>query len=237
MTRHLQRGIKRILTCLGRRLPDYWLHELDAAVNYMMLGRWMFKQGFQVSHKVRDKWAVFDHIARIVRHVPVLYLEFGVATGASMRYWSHELRHPESVLHGFDSFVGLPEDFLMFGPYTKGAFDMQGRTPGIDDNRVKFFKGWFDQVLLTYVVPEHKILIVNIDADLYSSTITVLRYLRPYLKAGAYLYFDDMCRVEHEPKAFGEFIKETNLGFHVVSADVTLNHVFFKCDGPMVSLP
>jgi len=44
-----------------------------------------------------------------VRDKKVLYMEFGVAYGASIRYWSRELKNPTSVFHGFDSFEGLPE--------------------------------------------------------------------------------------------------------------------------------
>ena len=39
----------------------------------------------------------------------VLYLEFGVFRGRTIRYWSRKLRHPETRLHGFDSFEGLPD--------------------------------------------------------------------------------------------------------------------------------
>ena len=38
--------------------------------------------------------------------------------------------------------------------------------PVINDPRVKFFKGWFDQTLTTYSVLPHDVLVVNLDADL-----------------------------------------------------------------------
>src|SRR4030095_10735776 len=107
------------------------------------------------------------------------------------QYWSRALKHPETKLHGFDSFEGLPEDFDMYGPYRKGTFSVQGAVPTIDDARICFFKGWFDEVLPTYSVPEHDVLVINMDADLYTSTICVLHHLRPWIRAGTFIYFDN----------------------------------------------
>jgi len=63
-----------------------------------------------------------------------------VFKGDSMRYWSGMLNHHETRLHGFDSFQGLPEDFDVYGPYIKGAFDVNGEVPHIEDSRVEFIK-------------------------------------------------------------------------------------------------
>jgi hypothetical protein len=35
--------------------------------------------------------------------------------------------------------------------------------------------------------------------------------------------------VEHEPKAFDEFMSETSLRFRLVCADCTLSFAFFEC--------
>jgi hypothetical protein len=69
------------------------------------------------------------------------------------------------------------------------------------------------------------------DADLYSSTSCVLRHLRPYIRPGTFIYFDEMNHPEHEPKAFAEFMKETSLNFKPVCADRTLTYAFFECVG------
>ena len=159
----------------------------------------------------------------------VLYLEFGVFQGTCTRYWSKALKHPDTRLHGFDSFEGLPEDFDVDGPYVKGTFDVGGEIPQIEDSRVAFHKGWFDEVLPTYELPDHEVLVIIIDADLYSSTQYVLRHLRPFIKPGTFIYFDDMSRPDHEPRAFEEFWKESGLGFRLVSTEYSLNTAFFEC--------
>jgi hypothetical protein len=225
-------SFKQLLTSIGARVPARRLHQIQMIVNYMKLGRWMSDHDFRFQRRVSDRMAVFAAIAERVRHQRVLYLEFGVFKGASIRFWSHELKHPEARLHGFDSFEGLPEDFdLDAGPHKKGAFDVGGAVPDISDSRVQFFNGWFDQVLPTYCVPEHDVLVINIDADLYSSAIYVLRHLRPHIKPGTFIYFDDMSRPEHEPRAFDELMKETGLRFRPVCADKSLNCACFQCVG------
>jgi O-methyltransferase len=158
----------------------------------------------------------------------VLYLEFGAAYGGSMEYWSKILKNPESVLHGFDSFEGLPE---AGGRWAKGEFAVAGLIPVTEDRRVRFFKGWFNTVLPDYSLPPHDVLVVNLDADLYSSTIYVLRYLRPYIRKGTFLYFDELHYTDHQQRAFDEFVAETGLKLRCCAADRCLAHVFFECLG------
>lgn len=146
-----------------------------------------------------------------------------------MVYWSRSLKHPESILHGFDSFEGLPESS---GIWSKGQFNTGGNIPNISDSRVQFFKGWFNQILPTYSVPSgYDVLIINMDADLYSSTIYVLRFLQSYIRSGTFIYFDEMNHMEHEPRAFDEFIDATGRQFKLVSADKSQAFVFLECIG------
>lgn len=219
---------KQFLTIVGARIPTHRLHLLQMVVNYIKLGRWMAENGFQIEQRVSNRSAVFAAVAEQVHDKQVLYLEFGVFKGASMRYWSSALKHPEAKLHGFDSFEGLPEDFDIDGPYTRGTFNVEGAIPQIDDSRVQFFKGWFDAVLPTYRLFKHDVLVIVLDADLYSSTLYVLRHLRPFIAPGTFIYFDDMSRPDHEPRAFKEFIKENGLRFRLVSADYSLNNRSFR---------
>ncbi len=219
---------KELLTRIGPLLSSSRLRELQATVNYLNIGKWMAEQGFVVGRRARDREMVWDAIIREVRDKKVLYLEFGVNRGDATRHWSRELKHPESRLHGFDSFEGMPESG---GPWSKGQFDNSGSVPQIDDARVSFFKGWFQDSLPGYQVAAHDALVINLDADLYTSTIYVLRHLRPHIRDGTFIYFDEMSFVEHEPRAFAEFMEETGLRFRLVRADKTLAFVAFQCVG------
>jgi Macrocin-O-methyltransferase (TylF) len=229
MRKTMLQSFKQFLTIVGVRMSAPGLHQLQMVVNYLALGHWMTENSFHIRRRVPDRSAVFAAVAEQVRDKHILYLEFGVFRGASMRYWSNALKNPETRLHGFDSFEGLPEDFDVDGPYMKGTFNVDGEIPQIDDSRVQFFKGWFDEVLPTYQLPEYEALVIVLDADLYSSTLYVLNHLRPFIMRGTFIYFDDMSRPDHEPRAFKAFMKESGLKFRLVSADYSLNTAFFEC--------
>jgi len=119
----------------------------------------------------------------------------------------------------------LPEDG---GEWTKGQFDVAGRVPVIADERVSFQVGWFNETLPAFLIPPHKQLVLNLDADLYSSTALVLGHLRDRIVIGTYLYFDEFCKIQHEARAFEEFMIETGYAFRPVAADRTLTFVAFQ---------
>jgi hypothetical protein len=217
---------KYLLTLIGARFSNHALVQTQAFVNYLRIGRWMRDRGFLFSDRVSSREEVWAAMITKVRDQKVLYLEFGVAYGESMQFWSLELKSPTSALHGFDSFEGMPEQG---GPWRKGQFDNGGAVPKSDDPRVSFFKGWFDQVLPSYALPAHDVLVINMDADLYSSTIYVLNHLRPHIKPGTLIYFDEMNHVDHEPRAFDQFTSQNSRKFRPICADRTLAHVSFEC--------
>jgi hypothetical protein len=230
MTQAFLRAFKRFLTFLGAILPDRVLHLLSMILNYMRLGRWMKRMGFHFPARTPHREQVFAAAADQIKDKKVLYLEFGVYTGKSMLWWSRALKHPQAQLHGFDSFEGLPEAYDdPGGKYAKGWFSTGGQVPHIDDQRVTFHKGWFEQTLPGFDIPDHEVLLINLDADLYSSTIFVLNQMRPHIHPGVYLYFDDMSRPDHEPRALEEFMQATGIKFLPLIADVTLNNALFMC--------
>jgi hypothetical protein len=218
--------IKYALTSLGERAAGN--DRMSRILRHISMGAWTRTHGFSCPTRVDTREQVWNFIAPQLANIPVLYLEFGVYEGEATRYWSRTLKHPDSRLHGFDSFEGLPEGA---GVWKKGQFDVTGRVPVVADSRAQFFKGWFDEVLPTYEVPPHEMLFVNMDADLYSSTIYVLRHLQPWIKAGSLIYFDELNHLEHEARAFTDFIADSGLRFEVICADRAFGHVLVRCLG------
>jgi hypothetical protein len=116
----------------------------------------------------------------------ITFVEFGVHQGYSTKYFASHNAHPESRFIGLDSFEGLPEDWDLI---PKGTFDVNGVAPSVDDPRVSFIKGWFQNtshLLLERIDPATAgELIVHYDADLYSSTLFALSQIdtlgKPYL--------------------------------------------------------
>jgi len=186
----------------------------------------MRERGFQVGRRCGSREAVFAAIAAEVSDESVLYLEFGVFEGESMRFWSRALLNPDAHLHGFDSFEGLPEGWTH--GHGRGRFSTDGRVPEIDDARVRFFRGWFEETLPSYEPPPHDRLVINVDSDLYSSADVVLRTLEPLIVPGTYLYFDEFHDRHHELRAFDELLERTNATFRAVAASKELQHVAFQ---------
>lgn len=218
--------MRESLTRAGAACSFSTLLKLNSTLNYMWVGHWMKSRGFEPLRRVESREQVFEIAAAGIRDREVLYLEFGVYRGVSMKIWSSLLCNPKSHLHGFDSFEGLPETWDL--EKGKGYFATGGAMPVIDDSRVSFFKGWFSETLPNYVLPPHERLFVNLDADLYASTKTALDFLRPHIVPGTFLYFDEFQSREHESKAFGEFLSETEWKFRVVAANRGLAHVLFQ---------
>ena len=172
-----------------------------------------------------DRFGVFAAALGRISGVAPLYLEFGVFEGETMRWWSRHLAHPKAVFVGFDSFEGLPEDWRPgFG---RGEFATDG-PPEIEDPRVKFVAGWFDETLPVFEIPRHDQLIVNVDADLYSSAVTVLRWVQPHLRTGSLIYFDELADRDHELRALREFLETSDIILSPVAAGAGGAHYLFE---------
>jgi O-methyltransferase len=189
-----------------------------------LVGR-IFPRGVPFSEKINDNAAfvtlrrerfsdcpefekrieLYAHIASIVGDEPIDYLEFGVWKGDAIDAWRKLNTAPASRFVGFDTFAGLPEDWEQGHP--KGTFSTQGATPDIDDARVSFVKGLFQNTLLPFLEQTkfRNRLVINIDCDLYSATLYVLTMLDRYFQPGTMIIFDDFYSMSHEFKAFVDY--------------------------------
>lgn len=145
-----------------------------------------------------------------------LYLEFGVFSGTTINHISS--LKPKEKVHGFDSFEGLPE---RWGAAQKGTFHTHGYLPEVNDN-VTLHKGWFDDTLPAFLKKEKApVAFLHCDADLYSSTKTILDNLKGQIIPGTIIVFDEYFNYpfwrEHEYKAFNEFIESTGYGFEYIA--------------------
>jgi hypothetical protein len=177
---------------LGARMPTKAVHRLRLVAGYVAVGRWVADNGWLDTPRVASRNRVFDAMIAEVEGAPITYLEFGVYKGASLRYWAEHVEGRESEFCGFDSFEGLPETFD--AAYPASAFDLGGRTPRIDDSRVRFQVGWFENTLPAFTVPQGKRLVITLDADLYSATKLVLTSLDEHIRPGTLIYFDELSR-------------------------------------------
>ena len=136
----------------------------------------------------------------------ILYLEFGVWKGDSIKYFAEKFKSKNSEFYGFDTFLGMPDGWRHM---EKGHYSTSGNTPKINDERVKFIKGLFQETLpnfLNNLNPESKkkTIVIHLDAVLHSSTLFTLFKLDEYIK-NYYFVFDQLGT--DECRAFDSFNK------------------------------
>ena len=107
-------------------------------------------------------------------------------------------------------------------------FDTKGNVPTIDDTRAQLHRGWFNQTLPAFTLPQHERLIVHIDVDLYSSAKFVLQTLQDDIHVGTIILFDEFYDRKHELKAFDEFLASTNMAFRFLGSATSLSQCVFE---------
>ena len=132
----------------------------------------------------------------------VFFLEFGVFQGQTVNYFANLLKEyankrniPVPKIYGFDSFIGLPEEWdLGKKYYSKGHFNLNGNLPQVEDN-VVLVKGFFEDSLEPWIAEnlneDSRIAYLNIDSDIYSAAVTILELLNPWIKEDTVLRFDE----------------------------------------------
>jgi O-methyltransferase len=184
-----------IRVCMNKQ----WL----AHVRYVLTGkhnRWHFEQSERADFLRRALMALsFNGIEGD-------YAEFGshggVTFGLAHRY-GRELEHARHQW-AFDSFQGLPETdreedqhpYWVPGTLSmpQRAFVDECRRKGIPDAGMTVVAGFYDDTIgrADYAGPlPADIALAYIDCDLFSSTATVLEFLRSRLKHGMIVAFDD----------------------------------------------
>src|ERR1700740_220435 len=159
----------------------------------------------------------------------IVYLEFGVASGKSFKWWVEHNTNAEAEFHGFDTFTGLPEDW---GPFKAGAMRNGNKPPEIDDKRVTFYTGLFQQTLPGYIEKlrqdNSKRKVIHLDADLYSAPLYVLASLAPYLKKGDIVMFDEFAVPQSEFLAYSDFVRSFYIDLELIAAANNYFFVAFK---------
>ena len=155
------------------------------------------------------------------------YLEFGVAQGLSFKRWVSANKNQDSTFHGFDTFTGLPEDW---GNFKAGDMSTDNSVPEINDTRVKFHQGLFQQTLPGFLkdFKNEKRKVIHLDADLYSSTLYVLSSMAPFLKKDDIVIFDEFAVPQHEFLAFMDFKRSFYMDFEMIAAANNYFFVAFK---------
>ncbi len=159
----------------------------------------------------RNRWDTIDNLADYLvnAELPGDYMEFGVFMGTTFAYTAKIMAplFKDMRFLAFDSFQGLPkptgidaEDGFCSG-FHEGQFACSMEEfsenlakEGVDLQRVKLIKGWFDESLNDETRVRHdirKAAAIWIDCDLYESTVPILDFITPLLSVGTVILFDD----------------------------------------------
>ena len=146
-----------------------------------------------------------------------LALECGVYFGRSLRIIA---KASPGMVHGFDSFQGLPEAWKANEP--AGAYSTAGLTPEELPHNVQLHRGWFSNTLPAFLATTPGELgFLHVDCDLYSSTRTVLEAVADRIRPGTVIVFDDLLGYpgyeQHELRAWREFSSAAGLSFEVLA--------------------
>lgn len=143
-----------------------------------------------------------------------LVLEFGVFKGGTINYLAKLC--PKSMIHGFDSFAGLPSD-------GRTDWDVDFSVPGLPlvPANVTLHPGYFETTVPPYFTAlarePRPISLVHIDCDIFTSTMTVLWHMRRFIKPGDIFVFDELMNYDgfesHEFLALYMILAELGLDF------------------------
>lgn len=133
-----------------------------------------------------------DYFREIAKHsiVDGDVVEMGVFNGQSLKMI--EEAFPDDNIFGFDSFKGLPEDWVTSDDYTvpKSFFNLDGIFSGSLD-RTKILNGWFCDSIAQNKNNINQLKFLHVDCDLYSSTKTILEEFNDHIKVGTTIAFDE----------------------------------------------
>jgi len=200
----------------GVLLNAAYLSKLSRWIDKTPKGK--FNDFYNKKVNYTDRFKLHDFVLKEeIKNRSIDYLEFGVASGIAFKWWVEMNKHPRSRFFGFDVFTGLPEDF---GVMKKHHYDTAGQTPKIEDDRVTFVKGLFQNSLPEFLIdykPQQK-KVIHMDADLYSSTLFVLTKLIPFLEKDDIIIFDEFGVPTHEFRAFNDIVSSYNFKYEFLGA-------------------
>ena len=167
-----------------------------------------------------NRWSIFDLAISLSDRSRPFY-EFGVWMGESFRYLMKSYKKG----FGFDTFEGLPEDWRSV---PKGSYSSFGKVPEVLGG--EFIVGEFDKTLPSFFATERpKAALINLDADLYGSTLSALKNARSVIDEQTVIIFDELIInqgwQQDEFKALNEFCALFDLRYEVLALSLYTKQV------------
>ena len=203
--------------------PEFTQHP------YMRSFSWVFSLA-KLPELHFNRWQFFDSIVK-KSIVSRPFYEFGVWRATSFKYLIKYFKKG----YGFDTFTGLPEDWDTGNHVEgKGTYTSNGNVPEIAGGH--FTVGKFEDTLPNFFCERRPMAsVINLDSDLYSSTMCALNYSKSVMDKDTILIFDEFIINENweqdEFKALNDFCSKYRLDYEVVSVSFFSKQVALKLIG------
>jgi O-methyltransferase len=196
-----------VKSAVAKAMPES--ARLEVLCNLPKIESWRKKHLSKDCPHLEKRLDLYDYVqATYVKDQPVDYLEFGVYRGESIKHWSKINKSDQSRFFGFDTFTGLPEEWKKFsGDMPAGALSCGGMIPDVNDARIQFIKGLYQDTLddfLSQFNPRSQV-VLHDDSDLYSSTLFVLTRCHSLLTSEVIVIFDDFSSVLNQFRAIKDY--------------------------------
>ena len=217
-TRHMLIGLKGFKGDFTEF--NHWMGTKLSTHPYMSSFDWLFSLG-KLPSIYFDRLQFFDAVIKNSDKTRPFY-EFGVWMGASFKY----LMRSYTKGCGFDTFEGLPEGWR--DGAGKGAYSNNGNVPQIKGG--EFIVGTFEDTLPTFFSKKRPLAsLINLDADLYSSTLCALVHSKEIIDSHTILVFDEFLLnpgwQNDEFKALNEFCGTHGYDYEVIAVSLFTKQV------------
>lgn len=196
----------------------------------------------------------------IQNNIPGDFVECGVAVGvqvAQMALAGQFIGAPR-IIHLFDSFEGIPlagpnddcqpgiegpiqhntqvtnlSELLVssgISAHTLESVKEHMSRNEIDQNFLRYHKGWFQHVLPEVVPAIDQIACLRLDGDLYESTKVCLEYLYPKVVKGGFVIIDDYHTLAGCRQAVHEYLEKHNLHVNMITVKDGFAPVYWRVE-------
>lgn len=214
------------LQCITNKMTHFTLDTNTETENhyYKRSYDWYINLGYQPKI-IFNRYYFYDYLLESnpdIKNKP--FYEYGVWYGYSFRYLLNLFPYG----YGFDSFTGIPEDWV-YEP--RGTYSTQGYIPEFD--RSEMIVGYFNESLpIFFNQPRPIASIINFDADLYSSTYIALEHSIHIIDKDTILIFDEFIVTpdweNDEYKALQDFCDTYHKTYRVIAVSFYCKMVAVK---------
>ena len=202
---NLKRKIKQFLERpIKRLLPNYVVFDqnrndrsgaLFKAWGHVItnkMGGGYYEFGIYKGSSFRESYRIYQYYSRWMK-----------SQSQSSEMWRREINWDiKHYFYAFDTFEGMPENIENNETFPKGSFlssldevILAGEKVGMfEGEKCQYFKGLFSEVAYSRseeIINLKPAVIVNIDCDLYSSTVDALDMIKSKLQQGTIIMMDD----------------------------------------------